>query len=215
MFSWFTIMSVLSLKDRTSLVRLKEKQLSVSRSASRWRSCRQTESHCVWAKTAWWGMFLSPETLAVRATIQLFVQWMARRRRGRAGGESGYTDGRGERLNGEHCCSVIVKDAATRWRWSFCCGVWFKDSIRTGMWRWRRGLPCQSCMCDIIGIPVVPNAHVVNQLDSPSPVSTLCRLNTCELELICHREHISLRHNVQTIFELFPCRAVMKHYLKG
>lgn len=46
---------------------------------------------------------------------------------------------------------------------------------RTGMWRRRWGLTCQSSMRDIIGVPVVPDAHVVNQLDgqslSPSPIS--------------------------------------------
>lgn len=67
---------------------------------------------------------------------------------------------------------------------SFCCSFGFKDS-------WRRGLACQSGMRDIIGIPVVPNAHVVNQLDGPPP-SAHCRLNACELALRLEQCYLSL-----------------------
>ncbi len=70
-------MSVLGLKDKALVVRLKEKQLS----ASRWRSCRQTEIYCVraaaWRENSVMGDVFKPRD----PTVLLLEQWMAGRQR--------------------------------------------------------------------------------------------------------------------------------------
>lgn len=112
-------MSVLGLKDKALVVRLKEKQLS----ASRWRSCRQTEIYC-WRENSVMGDVFKPRD----PTVLLLEQWMAGRQR----------DGTGR--DGTVWMGTLV---LCFWRRSFCWGVWFKDRNVEG----RRGLTCQSSVC--------------------------------------------------------------------
>lgn len=138
-----------------------------------------TESHCVWAKTAWCGggVFKPRDPGGASNNPVICPE--------RLGGDG--TSGRGVGLYRRTQRTLMLCYCEGRrhtLEMSFCCSFGFKDS-------WRRGLACQSGMRDIIGIPVVPNAHVVNQLDGPPP-SAHCRLNACELALRLEQCYLSL-----------------------
>lgn len=183
-------MSVFESQGQSFVVRQKKKQLLC---LVQLQMKILTESHCVWVKTVWMGGFKprdpgSASNNPVICPERLGGNWM-----------SGRGVGLYRRTQGVCECRTLMlcycEGRRHTLEMSFCCSVGFKDS-------WRRCLPCQSGMRDIIGIPVVPNALAVNQLDSPPP-SAHCRLIACELALRlekCLYEHVSCQHNVQFFY---------------